>query len=111
MFDALLPEVLAIVAVVEVELDRVFVEAVVFRVQFDKELFALEAELANLSPRKRVYLGVVLKHQDSHVRHGQVKLYAFVIFGRVHHDTVELNFARNVQQVEVRVCRRLTPLF
>lgn len=72
MLDALFPEVFRVVAVVKVELDRVLVEAVVFRVQFDEKLFAFEAELANFRPRERVYFGEILKHQYAHVSHGQV---------------------------------------
>lgn len=70
ILNALLPKVLAIVAIVEVELDRVLVEAVVLGVQFDEELLALEAYLAYFGPRERVDLGEVLKDEYAHVRHG-----------------------------------------
>ena len=103
MFDAFFPKILAIVAIVKVELDRVFVEAVVLRVQFDEELFALEAQLAYLGPRERVYLGEILKDQNAHVRHGQVELHAFVVLGRMHHDAVEFDLARSVQEIEIGV--------
>ena len=48
-------------------------------VQFDEELFALEAEFADLGPGKGVYLGHALKHQDPQVGHGQVEGHSFVV--------------------------------
>lgn len=111
MLDTFLPKVLAIVAVVEVELDRVLVEAVVLGVQFDEELFPLETQLSYFRPRERVYFREILKHQYAHVRHGQIELHAFVVLRRMHYDPVELNFARDVQQIEIGVRWRLAPFW
>ncbi|RNA19479.1 hypothetical protein BpHYR1_016524 [Brachionus plicatilis] len=69
VFYAFFPEVFAAISVVEVEFDGVFVEAVVFRMKFDQEFFALEAQLADFGPRKCVYFGAVLENQNAHVGH------------------------------------------
>jgi len=110
MLDALLPEALTVVAIVKVKLNSVLVEAVVLRVQLHQKLLTPEAELANLGPAERVDFCEVLKHQNAHVRYRQIELDAFVVFGRMHDYTVELNLARYVQKIQVRIGRSLTSI-
>ncbi len=73
-------------------------------------LLALEAQLADLGPRERVDLGVVLEDEEAHVGHAQVELHALVVFGRVHADAVELDLARDLEHVEVGLGGRLAPV-
>ena len=49
------------------------------RMQLDKKFAALETQLANLGPGKRVKANQVLKDENSHVCHGQVKSYSIMI--------------------------------
>ncbi len=103
VLDALLPEGLTVIAILEVELDSVLIEAVALRMQLHQELLATEAELADLCPGEGVDLGVALKDEDAHVGDGQVELHALVVLGRVHHHAVQLHFARDIQQIQVGV--------
>jgi hypothetical protein len=61
VFYAIFPKVLAVVAMIKVEFDRVLVETEVFRMQFHQELLSLKAQLAYFGPRERVYFGIILK--------------------------------------------------
>ena len=103
VLDALLPEGLTVIAILEVELDSVLIEAVALRMQLHQELLATKAELADLCPGEGVDLGVALKDEDAHVGDGQVELHALVVLGRVHHHAVQLHFARDIQQIQVGV--------
>ncbi len=62
MFDTDLPKALAVVPIVEIEFDGVFVEAIVFRMQFDEKLFPLETYFTNFRPGKSVDFRIVLKY-------------------------------------------------
>ena len=103
MLDALLPEALAVVAILEIELDGVLVEAVVFRVQFHEELFASKAQLSYFGPGERVDLGVALEDEYAHVGHRQIQLHTLVVLRRMHYDAVQLDLARYIKQIQVRV--------
>jgi hypothetical protein len=47
--------------------------------EFDEELFPLEAELPDLGPGEGVDLGEVLEDEDAHARHRQVQDHTLVV--------------------------------
>jgi hypothetical protein len=78
-------------------------------VQLDQESFPLERDLPDLGPRERVDLGVILENYDAHVGHRQIQRDILVVLGRVHLDPVQLAPPRRLQQVQIRLGRRLPP--
>ena len=66
------------------------------RMQFDEKLFALEAELSNFGPRKRVNLGLVLKYGDAEVNDGQRQRHVFVVAGCMQPHAVHFNLSGSV---------------
>lgn len=105
VFNALFPEIFALVPALEEELHRVFVIHVVLRVQLDEKLFPLERYLADLGPREGVYSSDALEDGDAHVGDGQIERDALVVFGRVHLHPVQLAASGRLQQVEIRLRR------
>lgn len=94
IFHALLPEVFALVPPFEKELDGVLVIALQSRfrrlngslfdlvlpgylkctyvtlwMKLDQKSLPFETDFPNFRPTERVYLGEILKHYDSHMRH------------------------------------------
>jgi len=47
--------------------------------EFDKKFLASETQLANLGPRERVDLGLMLEDEDAHVSDGQLQSNALVV--------------------------------
>lgn len=103
-----------------------------FVVQFDEEVFALEAQLADLGPAERVDFGVSLragkkkkprisikprcgfgfqnrttdlKDQDPRVRDGQVDPHALPVVSAVRPDAVHVQLPRHLQQLNVGLSR------
>lgn len=90
MFDALLPEALALISRLKKEFYSVLQEGekvkqekikkkkrsqtyVTLWMEFNKKFFAFETQLANTSPGEGVYFGDTLKDEKTGMWHGQIK--------------------------------------
>lgn len=76
--------------------------------QLDKEFLALERNFPNFRPRKCVDARYALEHSNAHVSHSQIQWCALHIFGRMHFHSVQFTPPGRLQQIQVRLGRRLT---
>lgn len=82
---------------------------IAFGLQFNQEFLTFETQFADFRPRKRVDFGDVLKDQDAHVSHREIEIDLFVIFRRMHFDSIQLHFSSGIKEIEISISWQLSP--